>query len=180
MKRDEGQIGFAPRRVKKAKARAAFRARRRWGAVFQTRLHQLFVVSVALKGLHALVELAGGVALYLFSTDAIVRWLWEAGRSNDWVARFAHSFSRPEHEFYAFYLVSHGIVNGAIVAGLLWRKRWSYQATFVVLTLFIAYQLYRYSYTHDLGLIVITVIDLIVMALAWNEYRLFKPHLSTR
>jgi len=36
--------------------------------VFQTRLHQLFVVSVALKGLHALVELAGGVALYLFST----------------------------------------------------------------------------------------------------------------
>jgi uncharacterized membrane protein len=148
--------------------------------VFQTRLHQLFVVSVALKGLHALVELAGGVALYLFSTDAIVRWLWEAGRSNDWVARFAHSFSRPEHEFYAFYLVSHGIVNGVIVAGLLWRKRWSYQATFVVLTLFIAYQLYRYSYTHDIGLIVITVIDLIVMALAWNEYRLFKRHLSTR
>ena len=148
--------------------------------MFQTRLHQLFVVSVALKGLHALVELAGGVALYLFSTDAIVRWLWEAGRSNDWVARFAHSFSRPEHEFYAFYLVSHGIVNGVIVAGLLWRKRWSYQATFVVLTLFIAYQLYRYSYTHDIGLIVITVIDLIVMALAWNEYRLFKRHLSTR
>ena len=177
MKRDEGQIGFAPRRVKKAKARAAFRARRRWGAVFQTRLHQLFVVSVALKGLHALVELAGGVALYLFSTDAIVRWLWEAGRSNDWVARFAHSFSRPEHELYAFYLVSHGIVNGVIVAGLLWRKRWSYQATFVVLTLFIAYQLYRYSYTHDIGLIAISIIDLIVMALAWNEYRLFKHRL---
>ena len=132
-----------------------------------------------MKGLHAAVELAGGIALYLFSTDVILAWLWEAGRSNDWVARFAHGFSRPEHEFYAFYLVSHGIVNGAIVVGLLLGKRWSYHATFIVLTLFIAYQLYRYSYTHDIGLIAISIIDLIVMVLAWNEYRLFKHHLST-
>ena len=132
-----------------------------------------------MKGLHAAVELAGGIALYLFSTDVILRWLWEAGRSSDLVARFAHGFSRPEHEFYAFYLVSHGIVNGAIVAGLLLGKRWSYHATFIVLTLFIAYQLYRYSYTHDIGLVAISIIDLIVMVLAWNEYRLFKHHLST-
>ena len=67
-------------------------------------------------------------------------------------------------------------MNGAIVVGLLLREHWSYHATFVVLTLFIAYQLYRYSYTHDIGLIIISVIDLIVMALAWNEYRLFKHH----
>jgi uncharacterized membrane protein len=146
--------------------------------MFQRRLHQLFLLSVVAKGVHALVELAGGIALYCFSTDAILRWLWEASRSSDLVARFAHSFSHREHEFYAFYLVSHGIVNGAIVAGLLLRKRWSYYATFVVLTLFIAYQLHRYSYTHDVGLIVISVIDLIVMALAWNEYRLFKRHLD--
>ena len=148
--------------------------------MFQRRLHQLFVLSVALKGLHALLELAGGIALYAFSTDVIVQWLWEAGRSSDWVARFAHSFSPREHEFYAFYLVSHGIVNGAIVAGLLLRKLWAYHATFIVLTLFIAYQLHRYSYTHDIGLIAISVIDLIVIALAWNEYRLFRRHLSTR
>ena len=147
--------------------------------MLQQRLHQLFIVSVILKGLHAAVELIGGVALYLFSTDRIAAWLWEAGQSNDWIERFANSFSTKEHHFYAFYLVSHGIVNGLIVVGLLLRKLWAYHATFVVLTLFIAYQAYRYSYTHDIGLIVITVIDLIVMALAWNEYRLFKRHLST-
>jgi uncharacterized membrane protein len=148
--------------------------------VLQRRLHQAFLLSVALKGAHALLELAGGIALYWFSTDSILRWLWEASRSSDLVARFAHSFSHREHEFYAFYLVSHGIVNGAIVAGLLLRKRWSYYATFVVLTLFIAYQLHRYSYTHDIGLIAISIIDLIVMALAWNEYRVFKRQLSSR
>ena len=148
--------------------------------MLQQRLHQLFILSVVLKGLHAAIELAGGIALYLFSTNVILAWLGEAGRSSDWIARFAHGFSPPEHEFYAFYLVSHGIINGTIVAGLLLGKRWSYHATFVVLTLFIAYQLYRYSYTHDIGLIAITIIDLIVMTLAWNEYRLFKHHLSTR
>ena len=147
--------------------------------MFQQRLHQLFILSVVLKGVHAAIELAGGIALYLFSTDVVVGWLWEAGRSSASIAPFAHGFWRPEHEFYAFYLVSHGIINGLIVGGLLLRKRWAYHATFVVLTLFIAYQLYRYSYTHDIGLIAISIIDVIVMALAWNEYRLFKHHLST-
>jgi uncharacterized membrane protein len=142
----------------------------------EKRIHRIFVVSLILKGLHAVIELAGGIALYLFETNVIVGWLWEASRSNDWLARFASSFSPQEHDFYAFYLVSHGIVNGAIVAGLLLRKRWSYQATFAVLTAFIAYQLYRYTFTRDIGLIAISVIDLIVMALAWHEYRLFKHH----
>ena len=146
--------------------------------MFQHRLHQLFVVSLIVKGLHAAIELIGGVALYLFSTHKIADWLWQASQSNDWVERFARSFTTREHAFYAFYLVSHGIVNGLIVGGLLLRKLWAYHATFGVLTLFIAYQLYRYSYTHDIGLIVISIIDVIVMALAWNEYRMFKRHLS--
>ena len=146
----------------------------------QHRLHQLFIVSITIKGLHALVEVAGGIALYLFSTDAILRWLWEASPSSDWIARFARTFSTPEREFYAFYLISHGLINGAIVAGLLMQRRWSYPATFIILTAFIAYQLYRFSYTHDIGLIVITVIDVIVLALAWNEYRLVRRHLQSR
>ena len=37
----------------------------------ERRIHQVFVVSVTLKGLHALVEIAGGLALYLVSTETI-------------------------------------------------------------------------------------------------------------
>ena len=139
------------------------------------RVHQLFLISVTLKGLHALIEIAGGIALYFFSTATIVHWLYsESGDSNDLLAKFARTFSGAEHSFYAFYLVSHGIVNLAIVAALLSRKLWAYPATFAVLTLFIVYQLYRYTFTHDIGLSAITALDLIVMALAWNEYRLMK------
>jgi uncharacterized membrane protein len=143
--------------------------------MFETRAHQLFLISVTLKGLHALLEVVGGVALYLFSTDTIVRWLYSrSDESNDLLARFARTFTGAEHHFYAFYLVSHGVVNLAIVIALLSRKLWAYPATFAVLALFIAYQLYRYTFTHDIGLIAITLLDLVVMALAWNEYRLMK------
>jgi uncharacterized membrane protein len=44
---------------------------------------------------------------------------------------------------------------------------------------FIAYQLYRYSYTHEIALILLTVFDLFVIALAWHEYRLLRKHLPT-
>ena len=56
--------------------------------------------------------------------------------------------------------------------GLLQKKLWSYPASLIVLGLFIIYQLYRFFYTYSLGLIVLTVFDLIIMVLIWHEYRL--------
>ncbi len=37
--------------------------------------------------------------------------------------------------------------------------------------MFIAYQMYRFSYTHSIGLLVLTVFDLFVVWLVWKEYR---------
>ena len=59
-------------------------------------------------------------------------------------------------------------------------RYFGYPASLVVLGLFIAYQLYRYSYTHGLGLIVLTVFDLIVIAFIWHEYRLIRHHLLVK
>ena len=141
----------------------------------EQRIHQIFVVSVAAKGLHALIEIAGGIALYFFSTDAIVRWLYaKGGESNDLIAKFARTFTGQERHFYALYLVSHGLVNMAIAIALLSRRLWAYPATFAVLIAFMAYQLYRFTFTHDVGLIALTVLDLIVLGLAWHEYELVR------
>ena len=155
----------------------------------EKRIHQIFVVSVTLKGLHALLEIAGGVALYLVSTETIVgainRWSYDelVEDRHDWIATrlldFARHFSVAEHDFYAFYLLSHGIIKFALVAGLLKQKIWAYPASFVVFGLFIAYQLYRYSFTHDAGLILLSIFDLFVIALAVHEYRLLRRHLPT-
>ena len=152
-------------------------------------IHRIFDISLALKGAHAFIEIAGGLALYLVSTDKIVGWLNSLSQNeltqdpHDFIAthllKFAGDFSVEKHDFYAFYLLSHGLVKLVVVAGLLREKLWAYPASFVVFGAFIAYQLYRYSYTHDLSLIVLSIFDLFVIALAVHEYRLVKHHLPT-
>jgi uncharacterized membrane protein len=141
----------------------------------ERRIHQIFVVSVSLKGLHALIEIVGGLALYLFSADAIARALDEIDRGG-WLQRH---FPASEQQFFAFYLLSHGLIKAVLVAGLLKEKLWAYPASIAVFGLFIAYQLYRYSWTHDIALIALSIFDLFVIALAVHEYRLLRKHLPT-
>ena len=155
----------------------------------EKRIHQLFVISVAAKGVHALIEIAGGLALYLTSTATIIGWINRLSQGEltedprDWFARqavrFGQNFSVAEHNFYAFYLLSHGLIKGVLVIGLLKQKLWAYPASVAVFGLFIAYQLYRYSWTHDAALIALSVFDLFVIALAIHEYRLLRKHLPT-
>lgn len=156
----------------------------------ERRLHRIFQVSVALKGLHAVIECASGIALYLVSGATITRWvalltqeeLLEDPR--DLVATHlldaARHLSVSTQSFYAFYLLSHGLVKVFLVAGLLRGRLWAYPASLVVLGGFIAYQLYRYSYTHGAGLIVLTAFDIIVMWLVWHEWKMLEVRPGAR
>jgi uncharacterized membrane protein len=141
----------------------------------ERRVHQVFVVSVSLKGLHALIEVAGGLALYLASADAIARRLDEVD-PHSWIARH---FPLSEQHFYAFYLLSHGLVKAVLVIGLLRERLWAYPASFAVFSAFIAYQLYRYSFTHEIALILLSIFDVFVITLAVHEYRLLRKHMPT-
>jgi uncharacterized membrane protein len=152
------------------------------------RIHQIFKVSVLLKGAHALLECAGGLALALVSTDMIAAMVNRLTQDelveepDDFVAthlmNLAANFSTNSKNFYSFYLLSHGLIKILLVAGLLRNKLWAYPASLIVLGLFIAYQVYRFTYTQSPGLIVLTVFDLFVMVLIWHEYRLVRAHRS--
>ena len=154
------------------------------------RIRQIFEVSVLLKGVHALIECIGGLVLAFVSTSAITSLVNSLTQDeliehpNDFVAAYflglAQNFTVSDEHFYAFYLLSHGIIKLFLVIGLLRRKFWAYPVSLVVLGLFIVYQLYRFSYTHGFGLIVLTVFDVVVMVLIWHEYRLVRRHLPSR
>jgi uncharacterized membrane protein len=156
----------------------------------QQRIHQIFEVSVLLKGAHALVECLGGISLALISTNRIADLVNRLTQEeliedpHDFVGThlfaWAQNFSVGTKTFYAFYLLSHEVVKLFLVVGLLRGKLWSYPASLVVLGLFIAYQLYRFSYTGGAGLIVLTVFDVFVMGLIWHEYSLVRRHLPTQ
>src|SRR6476469_1064644 len=144
-------------------------------ALTEHRIHQIFEVGILLKGAHAVLECLAGVALALVSTDTIVGWItWLTQDEfnedpNDIVAtlllNMAQSFSVSTKNFYVFYLLSHGVVKLFLVAGLLRNRIWAYPASLGVLGLFIAYQVYRYTYTHSIGLVLLTVFDFVVMYL---------------
>jgi uncharacterized membrane protein len=155
----------------------------------ERRIHRIFQVSVILKGAHALIESVGGITLYLVSTDTILAFVNRITQEellddpNDFLAtrllHMAQTFSVADKSFYAFYLLGHGLVKLWLVVGLLRNRLWSYPASLIVMTAFIVYQLYRFSYTYSLGLIVLTIFDVFVIVLIWHEWRLMKQ-LHTR
>jgi uncharacterized membrane protein len=147
-------------------------------------IHRIFQVGIILKGLHARIECAGGVALYFISTESIVHWVDLLTQEeliedpDDFVATHllmvAQHLSVGTETFYAFYLLSHGLVNVALVIGLLRGRLWAYPVSLAVLVAFIAYQGYRYSYTHSIGLMVLTAFDIVIIWLIWHEWRLLR------
>ena len=98
----------------------------------EQRIHRIFKVSVLLKGAHAVIECIGGLTLALASTTSIVGWVNRITQDeliedpNDFIAThllsMAQEFSVNTKNFYAFYLLSHGIVKLALVVGLLRNK----------------------------------------------------------
>src|SRR5713226_6822923 len=144
-------------------------------------IHQLFEVSVLLKGLHALLEVVGSVFLLFISTGTIAQiltWLTQdelVEDPHDIIARyFIHAGEQLSagRQFASLYLLSHGLIKLALVIGLLKNKLWAYPWSVVVLGLFMIYQVYRYTYTQAVGLILLTLFDAVVLWLIWHEYRL--------
>ncbi|MDE2562443.1 MAG: DUF2127 domain-containing protein [Sphingomonadales bacterium] len=156
----------------------------------ERRIHQAFEIGVILKGLDALVECVGGLLLFVTSTQWLVRWTELLTHEeltedrHDLVAnallKAAHHLSVGTEHFYALYLLSHGLIKIAVVVGLLKEVLWAYPASLAVIAGFVAYQLYRYTYTHSAFLIALTVFDLVVMGLVWHEWRILKHHFETR
>ncbi|MGH8260984.1 MAG: DUF2127 domain-containing protein [Steroidobacteraceae bacterium] len=144
----------------------------------------LFRVSVCFKGLDGVLEIAGGVALLSVSPALIlhtVRFLTQdeiAEDPDDLVAtallRIASRLSFASEHFAALYLLIHGVVKVGLVWALLARVLIAYPISIVVFAAFIAYQLYRYTLTSGLGLLALTLIDLVVIALIWLEYRALR------
>ncbi len=143
--------------------------------------HRLFLLSVWSKGIAGLVEAIGGLLLLFIpqtGLNAFVIALTAPELAEDPTDRFATLLQHIVHEltaetklFISGYLTIHGIIKVLLVVGLLGRRLWSYPVSLWFLAAFIAYQMYRFLFTHSLWLIALTVLDLIVAFLIWREYR---------
>ena len=157
--------------------------RAKWN-VDEKLIHLAFQISLWLKALFALTEIFGGVAAFFVTQEFLV----EAANvvthgelkedPHDLVANFlrnsVHHLSLNTQHFAGIYLLVHGIVKLWLIIGLLRVRLWYYPTALVVFTLFIVYQLYRFSHTHSIWLLFVTAVDVIVIGLTCHEYRYLR------
>lgn len=76
--------------------------------------------------------------------------------------------------FVAIYFLFWGILDIALSILLLKHKMWAFPLTIVLIGVFVAYEAYRFTHTHSLTLLGVTVVDIVVAALVYREYRNHK------
>jgi uncharacterized membrane protein len=143
-------------------------------------LHLGFEVALLLKGLHASLEVVGGVLLWFVKPDTLSRWIRLLTQNElaedprDLVANLlvqaGRHYSINTQDFGVAYLLSHGVVKVVLVI-LLWRGRlWAYPLAVVVLLLFIAYQIFRWTSTHSFFLLFVSALDALIIWLTLAEF----------
>lgn len=143
--------------------------------------HRAFLIGMAFKGVDGCLELIGAAALLLTTRPEIqhvVGWLTREELVEDPRDFFAtHAVHLAQHltagtqHFAAAYLFVHGAIKVALVIGLLRGLRWMYPVALIVLTAFIGYQLYRLARIPSWSLGLFTLLDVVVIALIWREWR---------
>lgn len=144
-------------------------------------LHRLFQAAVLIKGIDGVLETIGGVLLVLVSPDTVHRLIILltqhelAEEADDWVIMALHHlaerFSVEAKHFASGYLIGHGLLKVFLAVSLFRERVWAFPLALFVLAVFVAYQLHRFGRTHSMVLLALTLLDVVVMALVWREFR---------
>ncbi|HEX5418737.1 MAG TPA: DUF2127 domain-containing protein [Gammaproteobacteria bacterium] len=147
-------------------------------------VHLLFSIGVIAKGVDGALEILGGILLFILSPErinSIVRIVTEHELSedpNDFVAHLLvqslHHLSGGTKLFGAIFLLWHGAIKVWLVWALLRERWWAYPVAIIAFAAFVVYQLYRYTHTHSIWLIGLSILDAFVIALTWLEYKRLK------
>jgi uncharacterized membrane protein len=174
--------------------------RRRWfsgrwseriGKLTHSRLaHDVFWIGILFKAIDGVLETAGGVVLLIVSQQSIVNLVYRIFHEEltedptDWLANFVLrevlDLSPGMKLFAVIYLLTHGLIK-LVLAGAIWRSRlWAYPLAGVVFSLFVIYQAYRFAYTYSIIMLLLTVVDLVIIALLFPEYNRVKAEIDLR
>lgn len=148
------------------------------------RTHQVFMASILLKGGMAALECIAGAVLFFMSTEHIQHLIMTAtereliddpnGIIATSIMGFVVHFTSSTRYFLAVYFLAHGLAKLAIVLGLFSGRLWSFPLGIAAMGFFVIYQLHRYTYTHSLALIAISVLDIFIIFMIWREYQVAR------
>jgi uncharacterized membrane protein len=147
-------------------------------------IDKAFEIGIILKGLDGLIEIVSGLILLLISSDTIkhfANWLSQHELTKDphdflanHITAYANHLSVSSVTFGGLYLLSHGVVKVVLVTAVLKQKLWAYPWMIGFLVIFIIYQLYRLVDKFTVGMLLLTIFDLIIVWLTAVEYNRHK------
>jgi uncharacterized membrane protein len=151
-------------------------------------VHKLFILGLVIKGANGLVELAAGFLLYFLAATNVSNFIYSITSHelfedpNDFVANIliksADNFSISAKNFLVLFLIIHGVVKLFLVVQLFKKKIWSYPVAIFLFTLFLFYQSYRVLISFSWLMLILSIIDLFVIALIILEYRNQKNNIK--
>lgn len=151
-------------------------------------VHKSFEIGIILKGIDGILEIIGGILLIFLNpvrVNKLTALLTQHELSQDpqdiianFMIKFSSNFSINTQYFGVFYLISHGAVKFILVLLLRRKKLWAYPLTIISLILFIIYQIYRFSIDHSMGLMLLTIFDVIMIVLTFIEYKSVKDNIN--
>ena len=147
----------------------------------------LFRLGLIAKGVDGALEVVGGTLLCFVTPGQLatigrlltVHELREDPRDliAQYVLRSSQHVAAGAEVFGIVYLLGHGLIKVGLVIALLRGRRWAYPVAIAAFLVFLCYQLYRFSHTFAGALLVLSVLDVLVIVLAWMEYsRLRASH----
>ncbi len=141
----------------------------------------MFVISLILKMLNAVTEIIGGIGVLFISKAILIYIVNLVGKGElardpgdtiiNYLMQAVQHYNVSVKAFVSAYLLIHGIIKIFLIYNLLKRRLWAYPVAMVVFGLFIAYQVYAYMRNSSIGLIVLTVLDIVVITLTYLEYK---------
>jgi uncharacterized membrane protein len=94
-----------------------------------------------------------------------------------YIQNFALHITHGTITFISVYLISQGIIKIFLIGGILKKKLWAYPVAMYAFLAFTFYQMYRFTHTHSLVLIALSIFDIVTIFLIQHEYKRAKKHL---
>lgn len=156
--------------------------------VSEKRISNIFKISLLVKVTQGSLEVIIGSILLFISTNTIIIFIEQYTNQelienphdsiSTYISQVGHHLSVGGKTFTVFYLLSHGLIKLFLVIGLFKKKLWAYYAFIIILGLFVLYQIYRYSITYSVILLVFTLFDILLVYLTWHESKILKRYLK--
>jgi uncharacterized membrane protein len=144
-------------------------------------VHRSFQAAILIKGLDGVLEILGGALLLVLPAHALIDIVGKltarelAEDPNSWFAgtikTSVEHFAGGTQHFAALYLFTHGVVKVFLVTALWREQRWAFPVAIAFQSVFVAYELYRFTHTHSIALLAFACVDALVGWLIWREFR---------